>query len=279
MTQHIAAPDRSLDGTSCSGSTRAPGRRKAGYIAVALLLPLAYGVAVIYGRAGSRARDGSRDLLWQPAVDRLTTELRQVPAIASQAVRLAHLHFIRVNLLATAAYERQYRGTSYWQLDQGQYAAWRRHYLQTDPEHAVSGALSAARLALQQDPPARERLDLLLMMATTLCSLGRHREEVAVLRQAARVARDPADVAGRLAQAYAESGQFRKAQAILGDADRHARRHLGVPSVPPGCICDSGEGPPGSRREGRTRVGAAGAVALDGVFPQLPSAGRHSRCN
>jgi hypothetical protein len=202
-------------------------RRAAACAAVAMLFPLACAAVLRpWGRTAAAPEGMNEEVcqLNQRALERARDELRRDPNNHRLSVRLIQTHLARVYLGATAAYERQHQPRPDGEMPPNEeYLAWRRNYLRADPEHAARDALCAVRSALRRHPPDRERGQLLSVLASVLCCLGRHREEVAALRQLADVLPDPTSLAGRLARAYAEAGQFHRAEAIRRADDRPAR--------------------------------------------------------
>jgi hypothetical protein len=198
---------------------RARSLRRAGYAAVPLLLCAAYSTAkypaTVDADAATRMGDALRALN-QRALDRARAELHLAPGDPRRSIRLAQTELGRACLLAATAYEQRHPSDIARQmLPNQEYVDWRRRYLSTDPEHALTDAVKVARCALTRNPPARDREALLSLQAHALCFLGRHREEIAALRQAARLDPDPAFFTGRLVQAYGEVRHFRQAAALL----------------------------------------------------------------
>jgi hypothetical protein len=236
MVLRSPAPQGVRGAISCPGRFIARPPHKAGYVAVALLL-LPFSAAVIQ-RAGTVVRDQCGDVLYQRTLGRITAQINQVPPDPRRSVRLAPLYLARARLLATIAYERQHRIALRGPVEPGgdvrEYADWCSRYLAADPAHAVTDTLRVTRLALRQSASRSKRHDLLVILATTLCYLGHHHEELAALRQAKPLAPDPSNFDGRLIHAYAEVGQLRQAQAARNIWEQHLPKRTAPPAVPPG---------------------------------------------
>jgi hypothetical protein len=223
------------------GSTAAESAHCAGYASVILLL-LALGAPAIQ-RADIEARYRGGEVVNQRALDCITARLNHAPVDPCQSARLAPLYLSRARLLAMIAYEQQHRDpgkpAGRREEDVNEYSVWCRRYVATDPQHNLADSLRVAHLALQHRMTRRERYFLLLDVATTLCYLGRHHEEVSALHQAKSLAPNPGSVVWRLVQAYAEAGQLRQAQAAHWASEQYPQPRVPHLPMPPGLPASS----------------------------------------